>query len=47
MKECIRDGSKGASNCAVLAERAGIEVRRFEYYAHSVETVWPEGMHAP
>jgi hypothetical protein len=44
----VRDGSRGASNCADLAERAGIEVRRFEYYAHSSEEgVWPEGMYAP
>lgn len=43
----IRDGSKGASNCADLAERAGIETRRFEYYSISEEPVWPEGMYAP
>ena len=43
----VRDNSRGATNCADLAERAGIEVRRFEYYAHSEEPVWPEGSYAP
>ena len=44
----VRDNSRGATNCADLAERAGIETRRFEYYAHSSEEpVWPEGAYSP
>ena len=43
----IRDGSKGASGCADLAERAGIETRRFEYWSISEDPVWPEGSYAP
>lgn len=43
----VRDNSRGATNCADLAERAGIETRRFEYYAHSEKPVWPEGMYSP
>ena len=43
----VRDNSRGATNCADLAERAGIETRRFEYYSISEEPVWPEGAYSP
>jgi hypothetical protein len=43
----IRDNSRGATGCADLAERAGIETRRFEYYSISEEPVWPEGAYSP
>ena len=35
----VRDNSRGATNCADLPERAGIETRRFEYYSMSDEPV--------